>query len=99
MTTNEAIRQLARDMILEIDRFVIEAVSVDHLSSTLKVLLAAMAEAQADAEWIGELRSLRNEIEYVSAFWLESGREGLDADERRVALEAAQEMRAALAEV
>jgi hypothetical protein len=96
MSSEDALAEQAADMVADVDRFLNGAMTIDRLSTALKIRLAAMEAADADTAWIDELRSLRNQIEYVNAFWLESGRGELDSDELRIAMEAAQELKAAL---
>lgn len=55
---------------------------VDRLSWELKNHLSQL-DGVADEAWVDELRGFRNQVEYVSAFWIESGREQLTDEERR----------------
>lgn len=85
-------------MLRDIEGFLSAEVTIERLSASLKLGVAAMAAHGAAKCWIEELRTLRNEIEYVSASWLESGRTTLDQEERRVAVEVAIELQAALSD-
>ena len=68
---------------------------VDRLSWELKSRIAALDDL-ADREWVDELRAIRNQIEVVNAFHIESGRSALTADERRDLEAAIGEMKVAL---
>ena len=81
--SEESTRSMTRGMLGDLDDFDGAKVSVGHLSSRLKAWLALLEGTRADQAWIDELRSLRNEVEVVSAFFVESGRSELLEDERR----------------
>ncbi|KRE60036.1 hypothetical protein [Nostocoides sp. Soil756] len=97
--TDQDVGEQVRQMIMDIDQFIGGTMTIDRLSNVLKIRLAAMEASGADFAWVAELRSLRNQIEYVNAFWLESGCDRLGVDDLRAATEAADELRAALVRV
>ncbi|MCC6497946.1 MAG: hypothetical protein IT193_16965 [Propionibacteriaceae bacterium] len=94
--TERDLAQHANQMVVDLSSFLEGGMSIDQLSTVLKIRIAAMAASGADPAWVDECRSLRNEIEYINAFWLESGRPHLDDEESRAAREAAQELSLAL---
>lgn len=55
---------------------------LDRLVWELKSRIAAL-QSVADQQWVEELRSAWWQLEYVNAFWIESGRAELSEDERR----------------
>ncbi len=69
--------------------------SLDRLSWELKSRIALL-EGVADDAWVEELRAFRNQVEYVNAFWIDSGRSHLTEDERREVEEALAELQAML---
>lgn len=68
---------------------------IDRLAWELKSQISALEEI-ADREWVDELRSIRNQLEIVSAFYFESGRSSMRDDERRDADDVLGELWAAL---
>ena len=65
-----------------LDLFSAGAISSDRLSWCLKSGISALGLLD-DSEWVEELRTVRNDIEYVNAFFIESGRELLGDNERQ----------------
>lgn len=90
------IREIANSMLADIDAYEAGRMSVDRLAFHLKSQIAALEQSAANAEWTEELRSLRNEVEYVSAFFIESGRAELNEDESNQLTAVLGELRAAL---
>lgn len=78
-----------------IEAFEADRCSIDRLAWELKSRLAALDQV-ADPQWVDELRSTRNQLEVVSAFFIESGRSALGDDERREVDDILGELRAAL---
>lgn len=78
-----------------IDAFEAGRLSVDRLAWELKSRIAALDEI-ADRGWVDELRSMRNQLEVVSSFFIESGRLTMSYDERREADDILGELRTAL---
>lgn len=98
MTENDRIRVIARQMADDVERFDGQGSALDDLSFSLKANLTSLEQAGADQAWVEELRSLRNEIEVVNAFFIESGRPRLNDEERRQLGEILGELRQALIE-
>jgi len=84
------------ELIADVDQFLSGTMTIDRLSTILKVRIAALQALDVDIDWVEELRSLRNRIEYVNAFWLESGRDRLEDEEMLTASEAALAIKALL---
>ena len=61
----------------------------------LKSRIAAL-RGLADDEWVDELRALWNQLEYLNAFFIDSGRPTLMPEERDEVADALGELRAAL---
>jgi hypothetical protein len=78
-----------------IDAFDGSRLSIGRLSTDLRSQLAAL-ESVADSRWVEELRAMRNQIEVVNAFLIESGRSSLNEDERREVEDILGVLRAAL---
>jgi len=55
--------------------------SLQRLIWSIEERLSILGEL-ADPEWVDELRTLSNDLEYVNAFFIESGRDSLDEAER-----------------
>lgn len=55
---------------------------LDRLVWELKGRISALRDV-ADQEWVEELRSAWWQLEYVNAFWIESGRVELTDEERQ----------------
>ena len=91
-----SIRSIARDMIGDLQDYDAATISLWRLSSNLKGRLALLEDVGADQAWVDELRTLRNAIEYVSAFFIESRRTQLTEDEKREVNDVIDELRAAL---
>jgi hypothetical protein len=70
---------------------------LDRLVWELKSRISAL-HGIADQEWVEELRSSWWDLEYVNAFWIESGRSDLTDEERRQVSEALDELRPMLVE-
>jgi hypothetical protein len=68
---------------------------LDRLSWELKSRIAALDEF-VDREWVDELRAIRNQVEVVNAFFIESGRSDMTEEERSDVEAAIEEMKAAL---
>ena len=98
MTARDLVQHV-NQMVVDLSSFLEGGMSIDRLSTVLKIRVAAMEAAGADPAWVDECRSLRNEIEYINAFWLESGRPHLDDEDSRVARAAAHELSLALSRV
>lgn len=92
------ISQLVAHMIGDIETFESGRLSIDRLSASLKGQLAALNQAGADPAWVDELRALRNQVECVNAFFLNSGRAALTSEEFDEAHQALGELRQALTE-
>jgi hypothetical protein len=98
MIGNDRLRSITRHMVSDIDRFDGRPAALDDLSFSLKANLALLDQAGADTAWIEELRALRNQVEVVNAFFIESRRLDLTDEERREIGEILDEMRQALVE-
>jgi hypothetical protein len=83
----ERVVALVEGMRHAIEAFEAGRLTIDRLSWELKSRLAALDEI-ADPAWVEELRSIRNQLEVVSAFFIESGRSTL-TDEERAEVESA----------
>ena len=55
---------------------------LNRLVWELKSRISAL-QGVADTEWVEELRSAWLQLEYVNAFWIESGRTEMTEDEKR----------------
>jgi len=98
MIEEDVTRSIAREMLQDLKEFDDLKLTVDQLAYRLKARLALLADARADDAWVDELRSLRNEIEVVSAFFIESGRPELTEGEQRQLADIVGELREALVE-
>jgi len=96
LSSHDVCATQVKEATADVERFLSGTMTIDRLSTMLKVRIAEMEALGADPAWIADLRSLRNGIEYVNAFWIESGREELDAEEIASASKAAEAVKAAL---
>lgn len=68
---------------------------IDRLAWELRSRIAALREV-ADEAWVEELKAIWNQLEVINAFFIESGRDQLNAEERKEVDEVLDELRAAL---
>ena len=73
---------LVRRIVADARAFREGRLSIQGLSEDLKLSIAALLQF-ADPDWVEELRVFRNRVEYVNAFFFESGRADLTEEERR----------------
>lgn len=92
MDTTEHVRLLTEGMREAADAFEEGRLPLDRLVWELKSRISAL-QGVADDEWVEELRSSWWQLEYVNAFWIESGRSNLTEDERRRITMALEELR------
>lgn len=71
------------------------ALRLDQLAWELKSRIAALREV-GDESWCDELKSMWNQLELVNAFYIESGRDALSADENNQVSEILDEISAAI---
>src|SRR5438034_4193487 len=69
--------------------------SLSGLSTRLHGLISAL-DAVADHEWVEELRSMRNQLEFVNAVFIDSGRGELTDQERQAIEDTLGELRGSL---
>jgi hypothetical protein len=69
--------------------------TIDRLAWELKSAIAAL-RGVADESWVDELKAIWNQLEVINAFFIESGREALSAEERKEAAEVLEELRTAI---
>jgi hypothetical protein len=79
---SEQLRSLVDGMRKAVGSYRAGALSLDRLVWELKSRIGAL-QPVADREWVEELRSAWWQLEYVNAFWIESGRSDLTDEERR----------------
>ena len=89
------IRRVVNGMKESISAFEADRLSIDRLVWELKSRIAALQEV-ADPEWVEELRAMRNQLEVVNAFFIESGRKTLTSEERREVNDILGELKSAL---
>src|SRR5881296_2546198 len=94
---SEQVRLLLEGMRGAMDRYRAGGLTLDRLAWELKSRISAL-NGGSDQAWVEELRSAWNQIEYVNAFWIESGRESLTGDERKSVDEALVELSVMLLE-
>jgi hypothetical protein len=98
MIDNERVRAIARHMMAETEQFTGAGSQLYTLSFSLKADLGLLSDAEADPEWIEELRSFRNELEVINAIFVESNRRELTPDEIRQVEDILSELRQSLVE-
>jgi hypothetical protein len=86
---------LTTGMLSSIQAFHDGQLTIDRLAWKLKSAIAALREVANEA-WVDELKAIWNQLEVINAFFIESGRETLDADERKDADEVLEELRNAI---
>ncbi|HCO03496.1 MAG TPA: hypothetical protein DIT48_09095 [Actinobacteria bacterium] len=91
----EQARWLVEGMRKAVEAFEADHLSINSLVWALTSRIGALGHI-ADAEWVEELRSMRNQLEVVNAFFIESGRTSLNDKERREVGDTLGELRAAL---
>lgn len=72
-------------------------IRLDRLVRELTSRISAL-ESVSDSEWVEELRTFRNNLEYVNAFWIDSGRSALTEQESQAVDEVLGELEAMLIE-
>jgi hypothetical protein len=92
---DDQVRGLVEGMRESIEAFDVDRLPIDRLVWELKSRLAALQQI-ADTKWVEELSSIRNQLEVVSAFFIESGRSSLSEEEHREVGDILAELRAAL---
>lgn len=92
----DQVQDLVDGMRAAADRYEEGGLPLERLVWELKSRIAAL-EGVADREWVEELRSAWWQLEYVNAFWIESGRPDLTDGERQEVSEAIAELRPMLA--
>jgi hypothetical protein len=70
--------------------------SIDRLAWELKSRISALRDT-TDIAWVDELKEIWNQLEVVNAFFIESGREDLNADEKKEIREILDELSVAIA--
>jgi hypothetical protein len=98
MSEADRIQTIARQMAYDLDEFNGDGTGLQKLSFSLKARLALLEQAGADTAWVEDLRTFRNEIEAVNAFFIESRRRQLNDDEQRKLRTVLEELREALVE-
>lgn len=97
MDKTEHVRLLVEGMREAADTFEDGGLTLDRLVWGLKSRISALQNL-AEHEWVEELRSSWWQLEYVNAFWIESGRSELSEDERQQIAMALEELRPLLVE-
>lgn len=95
--TTEQLRTLVDGMREAAGAYEAGRLPLDRLVWELKSRISAL-QGVAEQDWVEELRSRWWQLEYVNAFWIESGRTDLTEDERREVNEALDELRPMLIE-
>lgn len=70
---------------------------LDRLAWELKSRIAGLQQF-ADEAWVDEIKGIWNQLEVTNAFFIESGRETPDSDERKDVAQVIDELQAALTE-
>lgn len=96
MSNQDKIHSIAMQMVEDTESFLDRRTTIDQLSYTLKARIGLLVQEGADSTWIDELRALRNEVEVVNAFHIESGRDQLTESEIRELNETLSELRSRL---
>ncbi|HWL38322.1 MAG TPA: hypothetical protein VNQ77_19195 [Frankiaceae bacterium] len=65
----------------QIESYRAGGMSLNALAWELKSRIATLSQT-ADPEWVDELKSTWNQLEYINAIWIESGRESLTLSEQ-----------------
>jgi hypothetical protein len=73
---------LTQRIVLDAKAFREGRLTIQGLSEDLRISIAALGQF-ADENWVEELRTLRNQIEYINALFVDSGRADLTDEERR----------------
>jgi hypothetical protein len=94
--THKQVTVLVDGMREAIQDFDDDKLNIERLAWNLKTRIAALRQVADDA-WADELKALWNQLEVINAFFIESGRDDLTADERREISEILNELRAAIA--
>jgi hypothetical protein len=94
--TYEQVTVLLDGMREAIQDFDDDKLNIERLAWNLKSRIAALRQV-ADNAWADELKALWNQLEVINAFFIESGRDDLNADERKEIGEILDELRAAIA--
>jgi hypothetical protein len=68
---------------------------IDRLAWELKSRIAGLHQF-ADGVWADDLKEIWNQLEMINAFYIESGREALNSEERQNVTQVIDELRAAL---
>jgi hypothetical protein len=77
----EQMRSLIQGMREAVRSFRAGKLTLDRLVWELKSRISALQEV-ASEDWVEELRSAWGQLEYVNAFWIDSGRTDLNPEER-----------------
>ncbi|NNN21868.1 MAG: hypothetical protein HKL80_07710 [Acidimicrobiales bacterium] len=92
----EQISFLIDGMRLAIRDFESEKISIVRLTWELKSRIAELGKV-TEGTWASELKDIWNQLELVNAFFIESGREVLNADEKNELAEILLEIEAKIA--
>jgi hypothetical protein len=93
--THAQIEVLVEGMRAAIHNFKEGKLSIDRLAWDLKSRIAVLRQVANEA-WADELKAIWNQLEVVNAFFIESGRKDLNADEGKEVEEIIDELLAAL---
>jgi hypothetical protein len=80
VTESRGVRELAAEMRRAIDSYLDGALSLSRAMWELRGLISVL-RPHVDTEWADELKSKWNELEYVNALFIDSGRDSLTSEE------------------
>jgi|SRR5919109_4914834 hypothetical protein len=80
--SRDHVRSLVEGMREMVSSYRAGRLPLNRLVWELKSRISAL-QGVADTEWVEELRSAWLQLEYVNAFWIESGRTEMTEDEKR----------------